>query len=360
MELVALKANQKGQDLYTTHITSDTLWRLAYTLPKSKDNKNELERKLVPSKVNRISDYLDEPKNLLPNNIVLNLTKTDKITVKPLDEKHGLYRLVFTPFDEATSDAAGEAPHEVSKGKYGYVVDGQHRGVGAHQSAVADTMPLVVTFLWDASRDVAFKTFADINENQTKVPKLLTTYIRREIHDVSDMESSAFDIASLLNEDGPLKGRIRFFQDEKGTWVNSPSLIDEIEDLIGPKGPLFNENKKNQRKVVQTLKDYFHAWQEAFPAAWGSPVHVLTKGMGIAVALRVFDRIYHRCDFFEGGRHGYENFLHQLKELAGVTLDIEGTQVPLHWESGTFASYSSGAGINKIVDAIHAAFPERP
>jgi DGQHR domain-containing protein len=360
MEIIALKGTQKGQDMYTTHVTSDVLWQVAYTLPKSKDSPKELERQLTPSKVAKIRDYIDEPKNLLPNNIIVNLTKTDKIELKPLDAKHGVFKLVFSPFEEESKATDDDSPHASTKGKYGYVVDGQHRGVGVHESQSAGSLPLVVTLLWNVPTDVAFKTFADINEKQSKVPKLLTTYIRREIHDVSETESSAFDIAEQLNQEGALAGRIRFFQEEKGTWINSPTLIDEVEDLISPQGPLHAANKKNQRQVVQVLNDYLSALQDAFPAAWGSPTHVLTKAMGITVALRIFNRIYLRCDFFEAGRHGRENFVHQLKELADITLEIEGVSMPLTWESGLYASYSSGAGMNRIVDAIHSAFPERP
>ena len=361
LEIVALKSTQKGFDLYTANLVADDLWRVAYTLPKSRDNPKELERQLTPSKLTEIASYVEEKETLLPNNLIVNLTEVDHVKVVPVNEKLGVYRLKFTPRVGAPRVDNDELPQE-KVGKYGYMVDGQHRGVGTHQSTVAGTLPLVVTMLWNVPQDIAYQTFADINENQKKVSKLLTTFIRHEIDQLDPLDTAAFDVVDALNEKGVLKDKIKIYPDDKGRWVNSPSLIAEIRDLIVPAGVLHAVYAKAKKGPLPLLEDYFEAFSETFPTAWGSTSHVLTKGMGFAVMLRIFERVYRRCDFFEGGKHAKANLKAQLAPLAGMRLDIEGTELPLDWDSTRFGGYSSGAGINAITAAIlkHADFQERP
>jgi DGQHR domain-containing protein len=362
LEIIALKSVQKGHDLYTTNLIANDLWRVAYTLPKSRDEPKELERQLTKSKVAQISAYVDDDRNLLPNNIIVNLTAIDHIELQAVNEKLGVYKLRFTPIEGGASGVDADELPLTKTGKFGYVVDGQHRGVGTHQSRSADSLPLVVTLLWNVPQEVAYKTFADINDKQKKVSKLLTTYIRREISDVDPIDAAAFDIAVALNDEGVLKDRVKIHQDDKQRWVNSPALVAEIHDLISADGVLHPVYMKGVATPRRILEDYFSAWKETFPTAWGSSEHILTKGMGFAVMLRVFERVYRRCDFFEAGQHSRANMKNQLQELKEMTIDVGGNELALNWESVGFAPYSSGAGINALVDAIlaHTDFQERP
>ncbi|MDG6918984.1 MAG: DGQHR domain-containing protein [Nitrososphaerota archaeon] len=354
-------------ELYTGYMTAAQLWSLVYTLPKSKDKPNELERKLSQTKANAIRDYIQEPENLMPNNIIINLDKVDFIDVKSLDGGDDAYHLTFKPITEQVEgdDGETELPNKIG-GKYGYVVDGQHRGYGIHLSNVAGSMMLPVTAMWNAPKEVAYKTFADINEEQTKVPKLLTLFIRHEIEKLGVAETQAFEVTEALNNDGPLQGKIRFFQDEKGTFVNSPAFVDAVESITtGVLGHLRKGKDKGTAAIVAILNDYFRAIQAVWPAAWGSKTHVLTKAMGIDLMLKSFERVYRRCDFYEAGQHEFANFKRQLQELAKVKLTINSTmgeemQVPLNWESDIFGGYSSGKGKTWILNQIMMEYPERP
>lgn len=364
---VALKTTQNGRELYTGYMTARQLWSLVYTLPKSKDEPNELERKLSMTKANAIKDYLQDKENLMPNNIIINFDSVDSIDVASLDGTEDAYRLTFKPIAEQQEDDDGETELPNRRGgKYGYVVDGQHRGYGAHLSSVAGTMMLPVTAIWNAPKEVAYKTFADINLEQTKVPKLLTLYIKHEIKNMDVTESQAFEITEALNGAGPLQGKIRFFQDETDTWVNSPAFVAGVEDITtGVLAHLRKGKDKGTAAIVAILNDYFMAVKDAWPSAWNSKTHVLTKAMGIDLMLKTFERVYRRCDFYEAGQHGYANFKHQLQELAKIKLTIESgvggeMRVPLNWESGIFGGYSSGKGKTWIIQQIREEFPERP
>ena len=361
LEIVALKSTQKGFDLYTANLVADDLWRVAYTLPKSRDDPKELERQLAPSKVSEIASYVEEKETLLPNNLIVNVTATEHVKVVPVNEKLGVYKLQFTPWVGTPAVDGDELPLEKT-GKYGYLVDGQHRGVGTHQSSVAGSLPLVVTLLWNVPQEIAYRTFADINENQKKVSKLLVTFVRHEIDQLDPYDSVGFDIVEALNEKGVLKDKIKVYPDDKGRWVNSHALIAEIRKLIEPAGVLHPIYAKARNGPLPILEDYFEAFAETFPTAWGSQTHVLTKGMGFAVMLRIFERAYRRCDFFEGRKHAKANLKNQITALVGMHLDVEGTDLPLEWDSGRFGGYSSGAGINAITAAIlaHPDFQERP
>ncbi len=353
-EIEALEGKQRKATIYSTFMTAEQLWNTIYTLPKSKDDKEELERKLIPSKAESIKEYVERPNTILPNSIVVNIDKTEKVTVTKLQGK--LVKIQFHPFDGGSHN---ESKSDQKKNKYGYMVDGQHRGWGVHLSSVNETMELPVTMLIGATKEQAYKTFADINELQTKVPKLLVTYIRHEIEDTGAEEMASFEIAQALNKLEPLKGKIKFFQDEKGSWINSPSIIEWIGELIAPEGVLQSVYNTNVGNVTSILQNYFDAIKNVWPEAWGSESHVLTKAMGFNIMLHIFERVYRRCEKYEGGKFDTNAFESQLRELAQKKIEIdEEHKVPLNWQSFPYGSFSSGKGIGLIIRAIHRVFPE--
>ncbi len=354
MRLSGIRIRQKGTELVVVGMTVAQLRRVVYVFRKSKDSPDALERQLIRRKVEDIRRRAAEDGTYFPNAIIVNIVATDKVRVTNRGNDMEVTVELEVPnhsADPALEDRAG---------KLGYIIDGQHRVEGLR--SFPDFQLPVVLFL-GLDNDTAFRTFADINEKQEKVSRILLEYIKWELRDYPSSSSRplAFSMVLRLNndDDSPLKDRIRVFEDERRKWVTSPTLTKLVEEVISAAGPMQHLKIGEQLKV---LKQYLKAWKELFPEAWDDATrkeYVLTKAMGITIMFKLFPRFFRRCAFYQGGRYDKQAFLRELQPLKGMELPLGDRRVPLDWRSGIFGRMSSGKGISNLVELILLKVPER-
>jgi DGQHR domain-containing protein len=328
---------QHKRSLYLFSMNSKKLLDLTYVLPKSRDDPQQIQRSLDEGRVKRIGDYVQEPNCFLPNSIVLNLDKTVKFRAK--------------------GKSGGDLVFPQKKGKFGYILDGQHRLYGfKHSGHVQFDLP-VVAFI-AAPRDVAYKVFADINSLQSKVNEVLLQLLRYEIRDLGKTETvlSVSIVHDLNNElDSVLKGKIKVYPDDKKTWVNGPRLAKFLKPIVGPGGVLQGMPEKKATKV---LKNYLRAIKGEYAVAWGNNDHyVLTKTMGIEIASALFPNVYQRCQRYEKQRTDVDSFRRQLKRIGKIHVPNQTDPIELDWSSKRFGALSSAKGISHLKTEVLLALP---
>ena len=335
----AVILHQRGKSVYMFSLPSNTLRNICWVLPRSKDNPQEIQRALDSSKLQKIGDFLKKENSFLPNSLVLNLTKSVRFEPSG-DGKSGV--LIFP---SNGSENQGKKITDTTN-KYGYILDGQHRLVG-FDYAPGVVFDLPVTAFIAADDSLGKKVFTDINFNQTKVSPILMQAIQYEIGELQPEKLAAVSVAKRLNtqNDSPFNGMVKFSPDERGK-ISSVTLSSYIRPIIGVDGPLYEKNE-NQR--VQILRNYFQAFKETYTNAWGSKVHVLTKSLGLHVMSGLFDRIYKRCERYEGGNTTVDSFKNQLKDLATIK--------ELDWNSERFGSMTNRKGMEALRRAILRVLP---
>lgn len=373
----ATKLRQKGTNLYQFKMTPVELAQIVYILRKSRNKPDALERKLIKSKVDSIKEAADEENVFFPNSIVINLDKTENLHVKPLAESINVDSAnVPIIADDVTIEFNIRRLHgkiaeqDINKlltdptDKVGYITDGQHRQLGLLLSNQANNIELNVVAFVGAEDKVAYKTFADINEYQTKVTKTLLHHIRWEIEEFEEPSlEEAYELVLKLDkeDDSPLKGHIRIFEEDTGRWVSSPSITDWLSRYVMGVGKVL-QNLSNKERL-RILKNYFRAWEQLYPDQWNEDnrgEYVLTKAMGIRIMCTLFERAMRRCDRYEGERYDTKNFKRQLEGLKKIKIPLQpGQEVPLDWRGKVFGGLSSGKGINYIVGQILLQYPER-
>jgi hypothetical protein len=74
---------QKGRELYSFGMRSDQLRKISYVTPRSSDDPQEVQRIMSPHRAKEIGECLKQANSLLPNAIVVSLTRAKPLALKP-------------------------------------------------------------------------------------------------------------------------------------------------------------------------------------------------------------------------------------------------------------------------------------
>lgn len=320
--VTAVVMRQKAFKLYLFAMNSEKLKEICYVTPRSHDNPDEIQRIVDPKRAQKIGAYIKEATSLLPNAIVISLTRDVTVEV-------------------AGDDCIIRFP-DVS-GKFAYILDGQHRVEGfKYSDGVEFDLPVVA--LYDASETVRARVFADINSKQVKVSDVHLLSIYYQIKELPLDETAVIDVLHRLNNDSdsPLKGRIKFMDGTEGTWVKSTAMKTWLSALLSSGGVLATKSVAEQAEII---KQYVRAIGETWPDAWGDVKNYnLSKPLGIEIMLGLFPAILHRVDLNKGRQYTAENFVSQMTPLIGAELELPGGgRLPVDWMRGSMGIMASGA-----------------
>lgn len=325
----AFVMKQKGYELYLFTLSSSTLNSICYATPKTRETPDEVQRILNTKRAKEIGEYIKEATSVLPNAIVVSLTSDVEI------RRTGVANKVTVEFP---SDS----------GKYAYVLDGQHRLAGfKHSDGVEFELPVVALF--SADENMRGKIFADINSKQIRVSDthLLSTYY--QIRELPPEQTATMDVVKALNvdTDSPLKGRIKFLDDEVGTWVTNKMMRQCLAPLTESGGALYGKPQAQQARI---LKEYLRGIEACWPDAWSNhSEYVLTRPLGIETIFGIFPSAKHRCDLNEGRQYTAAAFTRQLQPLKGFEVELPGGgKLPLDWMKGRFGTVSGAVGRSLI------------
>jgi hypothetical protein len=178
---------------------------------------------------------------------------------------------------------------------------------------------------------------------------LLSLYY--QIRSLPSEEGATVDVVRSLTEDAdsPLRKKIKFLDDETGTWVKNTAMKRWLAPHTQSGGALATKTPSEQAKI---FKEYFKAIRDTWPEAWGDPKHALTKPFGIEVMSAVFAAIKQRVDLNDGRQYTATNFAKGLAPLKSMRVKIPGAGddagIPLTWASGPLGPLSNAAGRSLI------------
>jgi len=357
---------QKDLVLYLFGLEAGKILNIAYILPKSRDDPEAIERTLDTGRTEKIAEFIQKANAYLPNAIILNFD-TSKIQFSEFseDETSAMFRIQLPeprPADEVKKDILTEwGLDAVPKGgeqrlqaeiekrlmKIAYVIDGQHRLKGLERAGKLD-IPLPVIATKDADVSKAAKIFADINGEQRPVPQNSILLIRYEIGDLPGLVEQATRIAHKLNEraESPFKDKVKIYEQDKGTWLEAYSLQQMLYPIIGT-GALQGMALDEQ---VTHFINYFSALKTQNPVAFGPDRrdYILTQPRGIAIALGVFERVWRRCETYEGGNFDQDSILRQVEILK-----------VMDWKRQKYGQLKGAGGVMLLVDKMKLLLPEK-
>lgn len=316
---------QKGFELYLFPLNSKILRQVCYVTPRSKENPNEVQRLLNLKRAKEIGEYIKGDTSLLPNAVVVSLTS--EVKINPTGKQN---------------EVVIQFPSE--KGKYAYILDGQHRLAGFDYSdGIEFDLPVVA--LYNADEHLRGKVFADINSKQVKVTDVHLLSLYYQIKELPSEEAATMDVVQRLakDDDSPLHGKIKLLDDDKGCWVTNRHIKMCLAPHTESGGTIYGKNPATQAHII---KEYLKGVKKVWPEAWGDNSHyMLTKAMGLEIIMSLFSAVKHRCDLNEGKQYTAETFQRQLAPLKDCYIEIPGGgKIHLTWEIGPFGPLSNKAG----------------
>ncbi|MEH7482457.1 DGQHR domain-containing protein [Neobacillus drentensis] len=371
-KLPMVSINQRNEySMYTTVIPVDASHILFRRIPRDYDDPEGIQRALKDKKVDNIEKLMREDNRFTsPNAVVANLLLDERQWGCTVEADHNNPKINYLIVDLATIQErllAAEIDEEgflvdEDNAMLGFLIDAHHRTEGMYQSGkMSFELPLTL-YLKLPKEDMA-KVFVDINQYQEKPSQIHTLAMRALSGTLSNMEEKANDMLKMLNTEdwSILKDRIKDIDSKrpKGapkTYVNSSTfhalLYQQVLKHIKDSLSILNQTK--------LLNDYFKAWSDVFEEAWNDEKkHVLVKSMGFQIMMRLFSKI-HSNAIIEGqsSTPDFNAYKSVIKQALGGNQKIkigEGEnkiELPINWASEFYGGYSSGKGINSIVNVL--------
>lgn len=254
-----IPVQQGVHTLYVFSASAKELWEVVSINLRDTDKDIGYQRVLSPSRLKSITKYVSAGKPV-PTSILISFTKG--VTVSPLG-------------DMLTVNKVADA---------GWVIDGQHRLAGAHQSPNDIELP-VVAFL-ELDDEAQIEQFVTINKEAKGVPTslyydLLSHLPKKTAADVA--KERAADLASELkrDEDSPFYGRIVVTTTPIKGELSLNNFVRKVAPLLMDGRALSVYSLREQSAI---LSNYFSGLRVAFPSKFSqSSIFFQTLGFGALI-----------------------------------------------------------------------------
>jgi DGQHR domain-containing protein len=241
-------------------ISAKTLWSLVQINQRQEDKDKGYQRVFSESRINKISKYLDGG-NAIPGAILISF---DKAKFIPKDSK-----LIIENVDNA-----------------GWVIDGQHRLIGAHL-AKADIHVPVVAFL-NLSLEQQVELFVTVNREQKGVPSSLyydlLKLLPRTLSDSELIQERANDLATKLRQDeeSPFHRKIKTTTSPKQGELSSTNVVRKLTPHLKRDGRLEGYGDEVRARILNNL---YRALEQVFPAEYKREDTVFFRTIGFGAIM---------------------------------------------------------------------------
>lgn len=263
----AIRFNQGDFELIFFVAPAKDIWS-NFSINRRIENKDDgYQRALSMSRVKQIARYVEKG-NTLPLSILVSLEK-NKYKFK--DGKI----------------------HIKNENDVGWIIDGQHRVAGAHESKIGITIP-VIAFV-ELNVEEQIKQFVTINKEAKGVPTSLYYDLLKHlpIGTPSDRaKERSVDIANALrtNEESPFFGKIVSVTAPKKGELSLSAFAKKISNLIFEnKGFLSTYSLNEQVKIID---NYYKALMNTFPQFYKDEDSIFFKTTGFGALIRVLPHIF--------------------------------------------------------------------
>ncbi|HRV50782.1 MAG TPA: DGQHR domain-containing protein [Saccharofermentans sp.] len=282
------------------------------------------QRKLIISKVKKISRYIDTNSATFPASIILNLS--EEYLVLENDN--------YLDIEENENTFI--------------VIDGQHRLAGFEQSSVDFEVPVSIFIGLDSGKQT--RIFTTINTTQTKVNGSLSLFLEKN-DPIWTPRKMIVNIAEMFNNDlkSPLRSRIKFNVlneeiDKESSIISLQAFGGNILDLIYDDDKDFyrvkdwNENGNDIRQLndidkrllwafyeerredmlYKILFNYFSSIRDAFPEEWKDKKSILVKTTGYNAFMYVFQYLGKKgLEKGDLSKEFFDQYMCKIKKMKG-------------------------------------------
>jgi DGQHR domain-containing protein len=264
-----IELNQGAFRLITFSAPASELWKILSINRRIEDKDEGYQRTLSPARVRDIAKYVSS-NNPVPLSILVTLDKGKYM----LQNKKVIL--------DNTPDV-------------GWVIDGQHRLAGAHESGTQICLP-VVAFLELPIED-QIKQFVIINREAKGVPTSLYYDLLKHLPDKTASEMSkerATDIAHNLkkDEEAPFFGKIVSITAPKRGELSLNIFVKKVAPLVSEKGILNAYSVSEQEKIIS---NYYKALANVFPKEFKIDNSIFFQTLGFGALFRVLPAFFSIC-----------------------------------------------------------------
>ncbi len=251
---------QGKHKMFLFPIYAKMLWSLVQVNQRLEDKDEGYQRAFSESRVKKIARYFNNG-NCIPGSILIS-------------------------FDKAKLSATGQELVIENVADAGWVIDGQHRLIGAHK-ADSDVKLPVVAFL-DLSSEQQVELFVTINREQKGVPTSLyydlLEKLPRRLSSAEMIQERANDLVRQLRRDdeSPFYRRIKVTTSPKKGELSSTNVIRKLTPLLKRDGKLEIYSDEERAGILNNL---YKALEEVFPKEYirSDTVFFRTVGFGAII-----------------------------------------------------------------------------
>lgn len=275
IEIPFIKFQHQETTFYLCNIDGTTLSRITYVARRGIDEEEgAIQRILSKQRINGIRDFLLEG-GFFPNNIILNLVKTDTLEI---DEANNKFTLILEP-------------------RIAQIIDGQHRVEGLKEAIKINPelgnlkVPTVLALNLTTSK--CAEIFITINTKQKAVPKTLIY----DLYDLLNIPNRDFsidrgtDIADILNTDNrsAYQGYIKFPGSRKFKGgIQLSTFVSNLKSLVKAEGEFSKYFITTLEIQANILMNYFNTIHSFYGKDWDSLKNPFIFASGFGAAIDVF------------------------------------------------------------------------
>jgi DGQHR domain-containing protein len=256
LKFKCIPIKQGAFTLYAFAADAKSLWSVVEINRREDDKELSYQRILSPSRRRAIARYIDQGRTI-PTAVIVSFDADTKIS----------------------SD--GEFVVVPNRPKAGWVIDGQHRLAGAHESKKPIELPVVAFLGLDVEAQI--EQFVTINREAKGVPTslyydLLKNLPLKSSTDVAKEKAADICAQLKIDESSPFFGRIVVTTAPSKGELSLNNFVRKLYPLLLDKGPLSVYSAPEQALIID---NYFAGLRVVFPQLFNkSSIFFSTIGFG--------------------------------------------------------------------------------
>ena len=277
LQMRCVPVQQHDKVFFFFAASAKTLFDILDIDEREPDKDKGYQRALSMARVRQITDFVKH-KNILSPAIVVSLQGAE--------------------FDKDTYEL------NIPRSEHsGWVIDGQHRLVGAAKAEEDIQLPVIAFLDLDVEEQVF--QFVTINRTAKGVPSSLYLDLRKYLPpskkpaDVA--KDKASDIAQGLRHDdlSPFHGRITVTPPQAGHSISLTNFVRKVAPLIQEnKSPISSFNVLEQTRIVD---NYFRGLREHEPGMFRNAPSIVFRTLGFGALLNALPFLFHLTFTHHGG-----------------------------------------------------------
>lgn len=305
---------------------SSLLWSLLEINRKVEDKDEGYQRALSPSRVRAIARYI-EAGNTMPLSILVTFDRAE------ISENRTILKVP-------------------KRKNAGWVIDGQHRLAGSHESGGKIQLPVIAFVGLDVSEQI--QQFVTINKEAKGVPASLYYDLLKHIPNKKPGEMAkerAADIGTDLkrDEESPFYGKIVITTSPKRGELSLTNFVRKVTPLIYEGKGIFASFTEIEQKSI--IKNYYLGLKNVFPKQFSKPDSIFFQTLGFGALMNTLPSFFSLCLNHFGG-FAVEDTTKAFREISHFDFD--------EWyKKGTGNAAEIEAG-NDLAEELTRAFETHP